>query len=74
MNTFDFVCSRDWGHCTDDEPSDHDYEYPAMPPGVMYDVDHQCRLQFGPDAEYCEGIDVSTDYGRSGEKSNFIKY
>ena len=30
-----------------------------LPPGVMYDVDHQCRLQYGPNAELCKGIDVS---------------
>jgi len=53
--------SRDWGYCLDDEPSQHPFNFPVLPPGVMYDIDHQCRLQYGPDAEFCEGIDVS-DY------------
>jgi len=51
--------SRDWGYCLDDEPSQHQFNFPVLPPGVMYDIDHQCRLQYGPDAEFCEGIDVS---------------
>jgi len=51
--------SRDWGYCLDDEPSEHPFNFPVLPPGVMYDIDHQCRLQYGPDAEFCEGIDVS---------------
>lgn len=52
-------CSRDWGYCLDDEPSEHQFNFPVLPPGVMYDIDHQCRLQYGPEAEFCEGIDVS---------------
>lgn len=51
--------SRDWGYCLDDEPSEHPFNFPVLPPGVMYDIDHQCRLQYGQDAEFCEGIDVS---------------
>jgi len=55
------VCdSRDWGYCLDDEPSQHPFNFPVLPPGVMYDIDHQCRLQYGPDAQFCEGIDVSS--------------
>ena len=50
--------SRDWGNCLDDEPSDHEFYFPELPPGAMYDADHQCRLQYGPDAEHCEGIEV----------------
>ena len=59
MTRFATGCSRDWGYCLDDEPSEHEFEFPVLPPGVMYDVDHQCRLQYGPEARYCEGIDVS---------------
>ncbi len=58
--SFLVTCSRNWGDCLDDEPSDQGFEYPVLPPGVMYDVDHQCRLQYGPDAQYCRGIDVSS--------------
>lgn len=54
--------SRDWGYCLEDEPSDHEFDFPVLPPGVMYDIDHQCRLQYGPEAGYCEGIDVSSFY------------
>ena len=55
-----FQYSRDWGHCLNDEPSAPEFEFPVLPPGVMYDVHHQCRLQYGPDAQFCYGIDVST--------------
>ncbi len=30
----------------------------------MYDVHHQCRLQYGPGAQYCHGIDVSVYFGQ----------
>ncbi|XP_053405061.1 A disintegrin and metalloproteinase with thrombospondin motifs 7-like [Mercenaria mercenaria] len=40
---------RDWGYCLDDEPSSHEYNYPVLPPGTMYDANHQCRLQYGTD-------------------------
>jgi len=53
------LISRDWGYCLDDEPSEHPFNFPLLPAGVMYDIDHQCRLMYGPDAEFCEGIDVS---------------
>ncbi|XP_006811547.1 A disintegrin and metalloproteinase with thrombospondin motifs 6-like [Saccoglossus kowalevskii] len=36
---------RGWGECLNDEPSDHDFSYPTIPPGVMYEVNHQCQLQ-----------------------------
>lgn len=48
---------RDWGRCLDDEPSDHEFSFPEVPPGAMYDADHQCRLQYGPGATYCHGIE-----------------
>ncbi|CAL1290601.1 unnamed protein product [Larinioides sclopetarius] len=48
---------RDWGNCLDDEPSDHEFYFPELPPGAMYDAHHQCRLQYGPEAEHCEGIE-----------------
>ena len=52
--------SRDWGFCLNDEPSAPEFDFPVLPPGVMYDVHHQCRLQYGPDAQFCYGIDVGT--------------
>ena len=57
-----FPYSRDWGYCLMDEPAAHDFDFPEMPPGAMYDTDHQCRLQYGQDAMYCEGIDVSLTF------------
>ncbi|XP_064618507.1 A disintegrin and metalloproteinase with thrombospondin motifs 12-like isoform X2 [Lineus longissimus] len=48
---------RDWGYCLEDEPGDHDFEYPIIPPGAMYDADHQCRLQYGATATHCDGIE-----------------
>ena len=54
-----YVCSRGWGFCLLDEPERvYPYPYPDKPPGVLYDVSHQCRLQYGSEAEYCEGIEV----------------
>ncbi|KAL3866276.1 hypothetical protein ACJMK2_043584 [Sinanodonta woodiana] len=47
---------RDWGYCLDDEPGDHFYDIPVLPPGTMYDADHQCRLQYGPDSSICTGL------------------
>ncbi|XP_076227751.1 A disintegrin and metalloproteinase with thrombospondin motifs 7 isoform X1 [Nomia melanderi] len=35
------------GECLEDEPADNDYAYPDLPPGAMYNAEHQCRLQFG---------------------------
>lgn len=35
------------GQCLEDEPSQNDYNYPDLPPGAMYNAEHQCRLQFG---------------------------
>jgi Reprolysin (M12B) family zinc metalloprotease len=48
---------RNWGTCLEDPPSDHGFHYPELPPGVMYNVDHQCRLQYGPEAVHCAGMD-----------------
>ncbi|CAN8005243.1 unnamed protein product [Ixodes hexagonus] len=49
---------HDWGSCLDDEPRAHQFTFPLLPPGAMYDADHQCRLQYGPAAEHCDGIEV----------------
>ncbi|XP_021933903.1 A disintegrin and metalloproteinase with thrombospondin motifs 7-like isoform X2 [Zootermopsis nevadensis] len=35
------------GQCLEDEPTQNDYNYPDLPPGAMYNAEHQCRLQFG---------------------------
>ncbi|GAB6026415.1 ADAM metallopeptidase with thrombospondin type 1 motif [Chamberlinius hualienensis] len=48
---------HDWGSCLDDEPSPHNFVFPEVPPGVMYDVNHQCWLQYGPNSSYCEEIE-----------------
>lgn len=37
-----------------------------MLPGVLYDVNHQCRLQYGPSSAYCEDMDVSVGMGGTG--------
>ena len=42
----------------EDEPSEIEYDFPELPPGAMYDADHQCRLIFGPGATYCHGIEM----------------
>lgn len=44
---FFFPYSQGKGECLEDEPADNDYSYPDLPPGAMYNAEHQCRLQFG---------------------------
>ncbi|KAJ8669558.1 hypothetical protein QAD02_000817, partial [Eretmocerus hayati] len=42
------------GECLEDEPADNDYAYPDLPPGALYNAEHQCRLQFAVrDASVC---------------------
>lgn len=51
---------RGWAFCLDDEPADFqhkEFQYPVIPPGTMYDADHQCRLVYGPEATLCEGVE-----------------
>ncbi|GAB1294521.1 A disintegrin and metalloproteinase with thrombospondin motifs 7 [Apodemus speciosus] len=48
---------RGWGLCLDDQPSKDIIEFPSVLPGVLYDVNHQCRLQYGPSSAYCEDMD-----------------
>ncbi|XP_072004868.1 A disintegrin and metalloproteinase with thrombospondin motifs 7 isoform X1 [Engystomops pustulosus] len=59
-------CSRDyitrfldrgWGLCLDDPPSKELLDFPSVPPGVLYDVTHQCRLQYGSASTFCKDID-----------------
>lgn len=52
------LLSRNWGYCLDDPPGQHDFKYPELPPGTMYDADHQCRLLYGEGAERCNGIEA----------------
>ncbi|BFY97420.1 hypothetical protein BsWGS_00460 [Bradybaena similaris] len=49
---------RNWGYCLDDPPGHHDFKYPELPAGTMYDADHQCRLLYGEGAERCTGIEA----------------
>ncbi|KAH9524630.1 A disintegrin and metalloproteinase with thrombospondin motifs 7 [Bulinus truncatus] len=49
---------RNWGYCLDDPPGHHDFKYPELPAGTMYDADHQCRLLYGDGAERCNGLEV----------------
>jgi hypothetical protein len=39
---------QDMGSCLLDEPQDHDFKFPKMPPGVVYDREWQCRDYYGP--------------------------
>ncbi|XP_071509082.1 A disintegrin and metalloproteinase with thrombospondin motifs 7-like [Diadema antillarum] len=43
---------RGWGTCLEDLPSSP-FTYPSLLPGVMYTANHQCRLQYGPNATVC---------------------
>uniref|UniRef100_A0A8C3JEE7 ADAM metallopeptidase with thrombospondin type 1 motif 7 n=1 Tax=Calidris pygmaea TaxID=425635 RepID=A0A8C3JEE7_9CHAR len=48
---------RGWGLCLDDPPAREVLDYPLVPPGVLYDVGHQCRLQYGPYSTFCDDMD-----------------
>ncbi|NXD28382.1 ATS7 metalloproteinase, partial [Spelaeornis formosus] len=48
---------RGWGLCLDDPPAQEVLDFPLVPPGVLYDVGHQCRLQYGPRSAFCEDMD-----------------
>jgi len=56
--------SQGKGDCLEDEPADNDYAYPDLPPGAMYNAEHQCRLQFGVrEAFVCSPLqEVSKDH------------
>ena len=56
---------RNWGTCLEDSPSDHEFHYPELPPGAMYNIDHQCRLQYGPETMHCAGMDEVKTQGES---------
>ncbi|XP_058791998.1 A disintegrin and metalloproteinase with thrombospondin motifs 7-like isoform X2 [Phymastichus coffea] len=46
------------GECLEDEPADNDYAYPDLPPGAMYNAEHQCRLQFAVrEASVCSPLE-----------------
>ncbi|XP_041031299.1 A disintegrin and metalloproteinase with thrombospondin motifs 7 [Carcharodon carcharias] len=48
---------RGWGLCLDDPPSKEAIELPSVAPGVLYDVNHQCRLQYGAHSVFCDNMD-----------------
>ncbi|KAG8456748.1 hypothetical protein GDO86_002507 [Hymenochirus boettgeri] len=48
---------RGSGFCLDDVPAKKDLTPPIIAPGVLYDVNHQCQLQYGPNATFCEEVD-----------------
>ncbi|NWY04962.1 ATS7 metalloproteinase, partial [Nothoprocta ornata] len=48
---------RGWGLCLDDPPAREVLDYPLVPPGVLYDVGHQCRLQYGTYSTFCDDMD-----------------
>jgi hypothetical protein len=43
------------GDCLLDEPQDHNFRLPQIPPGVMYDANYQCAQEFkSPDVVSCD--------------------
>ncbi|KAK1160876.1 A disintegrin and metalloproteinase with thrombospondin motifs 7-like [Acipenser oxyrinchus oxyrinchus] len=48
---------RGWGLCLDDPPIQDVIEFSAVPPGVLYDAAHQCRLQYGSRSVFCDDMD-----------------
>ncbi|XP_067263336.1 A disintegrin and metalloproteinase with thrombospondin motifs 12 [Chanodichthys erythropterus] len=48
---------RGWGFCLDDRPSKRDLSTPVAAPGVRYTPQHQCQLQYGPNATFCSEVD-----------------
>ncbi|KAM9547669.1 A disintegrin and metalloproteinase with thrombospondin motifs 12-like [Salvelinus alpinus] len=47
---------RGWGFCLDDRPSKKGMTTPLARLGVRYTTQHQCQLQYGPNATYCHEI------------------
>lgn len=59
--------SRGWGFCLDDVPQKKGLKSKVIAPGVIYDVHHQCQLQYGPNATFCQEVEVSVgSLGASG--------
>lgn len=50
----------------DDSPTKDVINFSTVLPGVLYDVNHQCRLQYGPYSVFCEDMDVSVGMGGTG--------
>ncbi|XP_059809012.1 A disintegrin and metalloproteinase with thrombospondin motifs 7-like [Hypanus sabinus] len=48
---------RGWGLCLDDRPAKEAIELPSVAPGVLYDANHQCRLQYGAKSAFCDNVD-----------------
>ncbi|KAG9337921.1 hypothetical protein JZ751_027414 [Albula glossodonta] len=48
---------RGWGSCLDDRPSKKDLTKPLAAPGVRYTTHHQCQLQYGPNATFCQEVE-----------------
>ncbi|XP_067827399.1 A disintegrin and metalloproteinase with thrombospondin motifs 7-like isoform X2 [Heptranchias perlo] len=48
---------RGWGLCLDDLPAKEAIGLPSVAPGVLYDVNHQCRLQYGARSVFCDNMD-----------------
>lgn len=61
--------SRGWGLCLDDPPAREVLDFPLVPPGVLYDVGHQCRLQYGAYSTFCDDMDVSCGLSQSRTNS-----
>uniref|UniRef100_A0A8C6RNG9 ADAM metallopeptidase with thrombospondin type 1 motif 12 n=1 Tax=Nannospalax galili TaxID=1026970 RepID=A0A8C6RNG9_NANGA len=59
-------CSKDYitrfldrgrGFCLDDIPKKKGLKSNVIAPGVIYDVHHQCQLQYGPNATFCQEVE-----------------
>ncbi|XP_075831993.1 A disintegrin and metalloproteinase with thrombospondin motifs 12 isoform X2 [Microtus pennsylvanicus] len=59
-------CSKDYitrfldrgrGFCLDDVPKKKGLKSNVIAPGVIYDVHHQCQLQYGPNATFCQEVE-----------------
>ncbi|XP_060047193.1 A disintegrin and metalloproteinase with thrombospondin motifs 12 isoform X2 [Erinaceus europaeus] len=48
---------RGLGFCLDDIPKKKGLRSKVIAPGVIYDVHHQCQLQYGPNATFCQEVE-----------------
>ncbi|XP_028257428.1 A disintegrin and metalloproteinase with thrombospondin motifs 7 [Parambassis ranga] len=48
---------RGWGSCLDDHPGKDRLSLTSVPPGVLYNAVHQCRLQYGSGSVLCDDMD-----------------
>nr|XP_034196361.1 A disintegrin and metalloproteinase with thrombospondin motifs 7-like isoform X1 [Osmia lignaria] len=53
-NSLNSYIEAGFGFCLEDKPYIHEFPSTELLPGVMYNADDQCRLEYRKDARYCD--------------------